>query len=113
MPGTPDRRLPGSTCRQCLHYLGQQLRIKAGRYLNECFPNLDFNNTGRNFWSAHLYLQPLCLFLRLHVGLLELAEPIGPVSYTHLDVYKRQLLGSLTQSAFQVRAYSGHAQVTR
>ena len=43
-----------------------------------------------NTFEQHTF--PLLTFVTLHLLLCELQQDITPVSYTHLDVYKRQII---------------------
>ena len=47
---------------------------------------------------------------RLLVGLSLSAAAVGPVSYTHLDVYKRQPLSSSGKSSTRPSASHGNAE---
>ena len=44
--------------------------------------------------------------LRQHIGVHHVALGLGPVSYTHLDVYKRQEVYTLRSTGFQAQGFA-------
>ena len=57
---------------------------------NKIYDNFYLSNEIEDQFNSHLDLQQFCTVDNSLVGTAGMTRKINPVSYTHLDVYKRQ-----------------------